>query len=77
MFTWICPQCGREVPPAYNDCPDCAKKTANPGDPALAQGAPPAVPPPPPQEALAPPPPTHPPLAGQQYYAQPSQVAPP
>jgi hypothetical protein len=27
MFTWICPQCGREVPPSYNDCPDCA---ANP-----------------------------------------------
>src|SRR3982751_5656130 len=26
MFTWICPKCGREVPPAYNDCPDCAKK---------------------------------------------------
>ena len=25
MFTWICPQCGREVPPAYNDCPDCAE----------------------------------------------------
>ena len=24
MFTWICPQCGREVPPAYNDCPDCS-----------------------------------------------------
>ncbi len=28
MFTWICPQCGREVPPAYNDCPDCSKKAA-------------------------------------------------
>ena len=26
MFTWICPQCGREVPPAYNECPDCAQK---------------------------------------------------
>jgi len=25
MFTWICPQCGREVPPAYTDCPDCSK----------------------------------------------------
>jgi hypothetical protein len=24
MFTWICPKCGREVPPAYTDCPDCA-----------------------------------------------------
>jgi len=24
MFTWICPKCGREVPPSYNECPDCA-----------------------------------------------------
>jgi hypothetical protein len=31
MFTWICPQCGREVPPAYTDCPDCSKKTAPAG----------------------------------------------
>ena len=23
MFTWICPRCGREVPPSYNECPDC------------------------------------------------------
>src|ERR1039458_9205374 len=29
MFTWICPQCGREVPPAYNECPDCTAKTAD------------------------------------------------
>ncbi len=28
MFTWICPQCGREVPPSRNDCPDCAARTA-------------------------------------------------
>ncbi len=27
MFTWICPQCGREVPPAYTECPDCTKNT--------------------------------------------------
>ena len=27
MFTWICPQCGREVPPAYTECPNCTKKT--------------------------------------------------
>ena len=26
MFTWICPQCGREVPPAYTECPNCTKK---------------------------------------------------
>lgn len=28
MFTWICPRCGREVPPAYDECPDCAAKIA-------------------------------------------------
>ena len=28
MFTWICPKCGREVPPAYNDCPNCAPQAA-------------------------------------------------
>jgi hypothetical protein len=26
MFTWICPQCGREVPPSYSECPDCAER---------------------------------------------------
>jgi len=26
MFTWICPTCGREVPPSYAECPDCAAK---------------------------------------------------
>src|SRR5205085_12555142 len=34
MFTWICPQCGREVPPAYNDCPDCAAKAKAASGPA-------------------------------------------
>ncbi len=24
MFTWICPKCGKEVPPSYSDCPNCA-----------------------------------------------------
>ena len=24
MFTWICPKCGSEVPPAYSECPNCA-----------------------------------------------------
>ena len=45
MFTWICPQCGREVPPAYEDCPDCAAKAAS------AAAAPPPQPPPPPAVA--------------------------
>ena len=67
MFTWICPQCGKEVPPAYNDCPDCSKKAAAGGDPAQAQ-APPANPPlPPPAYAPQQPPPP----AQQPYYQQP------
>ena len=37
MFTWICPQCGREVPPSYTDCPDCAAKAAQPQGAATAQ----------------------------------------
>ena len=62
MFTWICPQCGREVPPAYNDCPDCSKKAAaGGGDPAAPAPANPPAPPPP---AYAPPP-------QQAYYQQP------
>lgn len=27
MFTWICPKCGREVPPSYSECPNCAATT--------------------------------------------------
>ena len=50
MFTWICPQCGREVPPAYNECPDCAAKTA-------AGAAPPPGAVAPPQQPMAPAPP--------------------
>ncbi len=49
MFTWICPQCGREVPPSYNDCPDCTKvqggEAAGPVPPPAAspQAAPPVA----------------------------------
>ncbi|HLI82790.1 MAG TPA: hypothetical protein VKV17_02675 [Bryobacteraceae bacterium] len=52
MFTWICPQCGREVPPSYTECPDCAAKGAVP--PASAPAQPPANVPPgePPQQPL-------------------------
>jgi hypothetical protein len=65
MFTWMCPQCGREVPPAYNECPDCARKAAQPQpDPQAAPPPPPpqqqyAPPPPPPQQQYAPPPPQY------------------
>jgi hypothetical protein len=62
MFTWICPQCGKEVPPAYNDCPDCSNKAAPAG--AVPVGAPAAPP------AYAPPPP---PAQQQPYYQQPPQ----
>ncbi|MGA2133692.1 MAG: hypothetical protein ABSH50_15475 [Bryobacteraceae bacterium] len=44
MFTWICPTCGREVPPSYDDCPDCAAKAkAGAEDPSSAPDAPPPL----------------------------------
>ena len=55
MFTWICPQCGREVPPAYNECPDCVPRAAAPAGPPPSREALPAEPPPAP--AYQPPPP--------------------
>ena len=30
MFSWICPQCGADVPPAYNECPNCKPVAAAP-----------------------------------------------
>lgn len=85
MFTWICPQCGREVPPAYEACPDCAAREKAAGQPAeaAAQPVPPAGAPAAPQPYLppaaatppaAPPayiPPVAAPLAGAQYAAPP------
>jgi hypothetical protein len=62
MFTWICPQCGREVPPAYNECPDCSAKTAGDAPPAAATAGNPAGPAAPPRLPLEP--------------AQPPQYAP-
>jgi hypothetical protein len=66
MFTWICPQCGREVPPAYTECPDCAAKAAG--------AAPPAPPPAPPQQPLYQPPPVQ---AGMPVPPQPYPPYPP
>ncbi len=75
MFTWICPQCGREVPPAYEECPDCAARAAAAG--AAAPPQPPAEPVPPMQTAPPPAyaPPQPPPAAAQPYY--PPQPPPP
>lgn len=75
MFTWICPTCGREVPPSYEACPDCAAREKAAGQPAqtaaqpLPQGAPapPATPP-----AYAPP--AVAPLPPAQYAAPPPQA---
>jgi hypothetical protein len=55
MFTWICPQCGREVPPAYNECPNCAQLAAQSLQ--AAAPVPPETPPPsaPPPQAYQPP----------------------
>jgi hypothetical protein len=78
MFTWICPTCGREVPPSYDACPDCAAREKARGEPAQApaQTAPPS-----PQGALAAPsaPPVYPPpavapLQTAQYAAPPAHA---
>jgi hypothetical protein len=61
MFTWICPQCGREVPPSYDKCPDCAAKgrsgeqPAEAGAPAAPQGPTAITAAPPPHPAYLPP----------------------
>lgn len=58
MFTWICPQCGREVPPAYNECPNCVPQQAGQAAPPQQAAPPPAAPPPTVSQAVytAPPP---------------------
>jgi hypothetical protein len=71
MFTWICPTCGREVPPAYTECPDCTQKAAE--APAAPPAGQPAAAPPPPRQAQ----PAHAPPPQQQAYYPPAQQAPP
>jgi hypothetical protein len=53
MFTWICPECGREVPPSYEACPDCAFKAKSAGLPAPASAQPPPPAPAAPPHAYA------------------------
>ena len=75
MFSWICPQCGREVPPSYDTCPDCAAREKSGAQPAQAA----AQPPPPGAEGIPAAPPTPPaytppavaPLPPSQYAAPP------
>lgn len=74
MFTWICPQCGSEVPPSYSECPTCAERQA--AQQAKA-GAPAGVPPPPhaaPTSTYAPAPPQQ---QAQPQYPPPQAYPPP
>jgi hypothetical protein len=49
MFTWICPQCGKEVPPHETECPHCAAGASAPQPAAAPQAAAEPPPPAPPQ----------------------------
>jgi len=83
MFTWICPTCGREVPPSYDACPDCAAREKAGGQPAQTAAQPPGVPAAPPAYTpppVAPPaytPPAVAPLPPAQYAAPPPHAGPP
>jgi hypothetical protein len=48
MFTWICPRCGREVPPSQDACPDCGseEKSGAPAEDAAAVAGQPVAHPP-------------------------------
>jgi hypothetical protein len=46
MFNWICPKCGKEVPPSYSECPNCAAKDQTATEPAAAPASAPAQAPP-------------------------------
>jgi hypothetical protein len=79
MFTWVCPQCGREVPPSYTECPDCKNAAANPPQPNQPPAPPPSAAPPqgpPQQQAYYPQPPQAPPPQGPQFYPPQHQPQP-
>ncbi|HTS30468.1 MAG TPA: hypothetical protein VMH81_31570 [Bryobacteraceae bacterium] len=78
MFTWICPQCGREVPPSYNECPDCAKPADQAGNLAGQPAAEQPVAAPPAYQPADYPPPAYPPQPpAQPAPAYPSPAGPP
>ncbi len=80
MFTWICPQCGREVPPHESDCPYCRERDRQAGEQQPAAGPQP-VPPQQPPAPVASPPATPPqpvsPHPAPQQWAQPAQAQQP
>ena len=81
MFSWICPQCGHDVPPSKTECPYCAERAQQ----AAAAGYPPQPQPPAPPynpsqqapPAWQPPAPPPPPPPPSQAYQQPPQPYPP
>jgi len=82
MFTWICPKCGKEVPPHESECPAChgTGKVEEPAAQQPPQAPPqpvaptPPPPPAPPQQSYAPPPPPpQAPAPPRQQYAPPPQ----
>jgi hypothetical protein len=79
MFSWICPRCGREVPPSETECPNC--KGAEAAAPAAAPPQPVYQTAPPQPTAYPPPPPGYPPAPPQPVYQapppQPIYQAPP
>lgn len=91
MFSWICPQCGHDVPPSEKDCPFCAERARQAGVAATTQPETPQTPqwqPPPaawqqpqPQWQPPPPPPREAPISAQQAapqpYAQQTYAPPP
>ena len=88
MFTWICPKCGREVPPQYSECRYCERSeqvtAAAPGLPAqpppAAQATVPEYRPPEPVHPTPAPPPAPPvlqPQAPSMGQAYPSYLPPP
>lgn len=79
MFAWICPTCGKDVPPSKTECPYCAAAgQQQPPAPAATGQMPAWRPPAPPQPPPPPPPQAYPPQAyPPQAYAPPQQPYPP